>query len=73
MKISLNKNFIFKKVFPVVIGAILGFSYYYFIGCNGSCPISGNPYISTLYGAGLGLLWTLPISTKKGNKNGTNN
>lgn len=73
MKIEINKNFILKKIFPVFIGAGLGFSYYYFIGCNGSCPISGNPYISTLYGAGLGLLWVLPLSSKKVNKNEADN
>ncbi len=34
------------------IGAGLGFSYYYFVGCvNGTCKISSNPYISTIYGA----------------------
>ena len=72
MKIEINKNFILKKILPVFIGAVLGFSYYYFIGCNGSCPISGNPYISTLYGAGLGLLWALPLGSKKGSKNEAN-
>jgi hypothetical protein len=40
-------------------GAILGFMYYYFIGCsNGSCLISSNPLISTPYGALLGFLVT---------------
>lgn len=36
-------------------GAVLGFSYYYFIGCSsGGCPITSNPFISTGYGAVLG-------------------
>ncbi|MBI5021000.1 MAG: YtxH domain-containing protein [Ignavibacteriales bacterium] len=40
-----------------VIGAVIGFSYYFFIGCyNGTCLISSSPYISTLYGAGVGLV-----------------
>jgi len=56
----------FKKILPVLAGAGLGFAYYYFIGCRtGSCPITGSPYISTLYGALIGLVWT--ISTKKKN------
>lgn len=40
-----------------VLGMIAGFSYYYFIGCMGNgCPITSNPYISTAYGLGAGLL-----------------
>jgi len=46
-----------KRVFPVVLGATLGYSYYHFVGCNGSCPISGNPFISTAYGAFAGFLF----------------
>lgn len=67
MNIKIDKFFMLKKVLPVAAGAVLGFSYYYFIGCNGSCPLSGNPYISTIYGAGLGLLWALPLNSKKEN------
>jgi hypothetical protein len=45
-----------------ILGAGLGYAYYYFVGCRtGACPISSNPYISTIYGAGVGLL----IPTKK--------
>ncbi|HMB01658.1 MAG TPA: DUF6132 family protein [Spirochaetota bacterium] len=33
------------------IGGLLGFSYYYFIGCaSGTCPITSSPWISTGYG-----------------------
>ena len=38
-------------------GAVLGFSYYYFIGCRtGGCPLTGNPYISTAYGSLMGFV-----------------
>jgi hypothetical protein len=46
-----------KRILPVIGGAIAGYSYYYYIGCNGSCPISGNPYVSTVYGAFAGFLF----------------
>lgn len=40
-----------------VLGAAAGFAYWYFVGCaGGNCPITSSPYISTLYGAGMGAL-----------------
>jgi hypothetical protein len=41
----------------VLGGAVLGFAYYRFVGCRtGACPITSSPYISTIYGALIGLL-----------------
>lgn len=41
----------------VIGGAALGFAYYRFVGCrSGTCVITANPYISTLYGAVMGYL-----------------
>jgi hypothetical protein len=58
--------FLLKKLFPVIAGAALGFSYYYFIGCKtGSCPITGNPWISTTYGALTGFIISIPSQKKK--------
>jgi hypothetical protein len=47
---------IIKLIAGAVIGGILGYLYYKKIGCpNGSCPITSNRYISTIYGAILGI------------------
>ena len=57
---------IVKRVLPVVAGALLGFAYYYYVGCNnGSCAISSNPYISTVYGGLIGFLLSFPSKRKK--------
>ena len=46
-------------------GAAAGFLYYRFVGCvNGTCPISGNPLISTLYGGTIGLVLGLGFLRK---------
>ncbi len=46
-----------KLVVSVAAGAVLGWLYYRFVGCrSGACPITSNPWISTGYGALLGLL-----------------
>lgn len=52
------RKILLRVVLPIVIGAGGGFAYYYFIGCaNGTCPITSSPYISTLYGAVMGIVW----------------
>ncbi len=48
---------VIRTVLKVLIGAMAGFAYYRFVGCRtGTCPISGNPYIATLYGGLMGYL-----------------
>ncbi|HRZ41974.1 MAG TPA: DUF6132 family protein [Bacteroidales bacterium] len=44
-------------IIGIVLGAVGGYLYYYFIGCrSGSCPINSNPWISTLWGLLIGYL-----------------
>lgn len=58
-----NRNLV-KNIAFTSIGALIGYGYYYYIGCStGACPITGNPYISTIYGAIMGFV--LSINTKK--------
>lgn len=64
-------NIVLKRSLPVLGGAILGYAYYHFIGCNsGSCPITSNPYISTVYGAAVGFLISIPSKKKIKEENG---
>jgi hypothetical protein len=55
-------------IIGIVAGAIGGYLYYHFIGCNsGSCAITSRPLNSTLYGALMGgLIFNI---FKKENKN----
>jgi hypothetical protein len=44
-------------VLAMIIGAIAGYAYYYFVGCtNGTCTITSNAANSTTYGALMGVL-----------------
>jgi phage shock protein E len=42
-------------ILGVIAGAIAGYLYYHFVGCNsGTCAITSKPVNSTLYGALMG-------------------
>lgn len=52
-----------------LLGAVGGFSYWYFIGCTtGSCPITTSPYLSSGYGLLMGFILTWPNNKKKEKK-----
>jgi hypothetical protein len=39
----------------IVIGALAGYAYYFYVGCtSGTCAITSKPINSTLYGALMG-------------------
>lgn len=47
----------FKFIMGAAIGGALGYAFYRFIGCStGTCPITSNPWISTVYGVLLGMV-----------------
>ncbi|MBK8353735.1 MAG: hypothetical protein IPL21_19410 [Saprospirales bacterium] len=54
-------------IIGILMGAIAGFAYYYFVGCaSGTCSITSSPINSTLYGALLGgLLFNMFQKDKK--------
>ncbi len=59
------KFFTLASIIGILIGAIGGYLYYAKIGCSsGSCAISSNPYISTLWGAAMGYLLGDMFNTK---------
>lgn len=52
LKAFFRKNKKVKYLLGVVLGALVGYLYYYFIGCSGgTCPITSNPYASISFGA----------------------
>jgi len=45
-----------KPVLAMIGGGILGYVYYYYVGCtSGSCAMTSNPYSSIFFGGILGL------------------
>jgi len=52
-----KRSMILHTLAYAVVGAVLGFGYHKLVGCrSGACPITANPYVSTLYGALMGFL-----------------
>jgi hypothetical protein len=62
-------NFLLKNkilLLGLIIGAIGGYCYYYFIGCaSGTCAITSHPVRSSLYGAVMGGLLFSMFQTKQ--------
>jgi len=62
----LNKSNLRRVGIGIILGGLVGFAYYYFIGCkSGTCAITSNPIVSTMYGVLLGVLWTFPSKKKE--------
>lgn len=55
-----------KWIIGIIAGAAVGFSYWYYIGCNsGTCAITSSPVNSTIYG---GLMGILLVNSFSGNR-----
>ncbi len=53
-----RKKRMLQLALPILLGAVLGYGYHRIVGCRtGACPITANPYISTIYGAVMGFLF----------------
>ena len=63
----MNKKVILISTIGVIVGAIAGYSYYYYVGCtSGTCAITSKPLNSTLYGSLMGgLLFNLFVKERK--------
>ncbi|MFN8325632.1 MAG: DUF6132 family protein [Flavobacteriaceae bacterium] len=54
----MNRKAVIITSIGVIVGAILGYAYYYFVGCaSGTCMITSKPINSTLYGGLMGGLF----------------
>jgi len=46
-----------RMILFVLGGAVIGFAYQRLVGCRtGTCAITSNPYVATIYGAVMGYL-----------------
>jgi Family of unknown function (DUF6132) len=51
---------VLKAILGISIGGGLGYLWYRYVGCaSGSCPITSNPWSSSIYGIAIGLMITL--------------
>jgi hypothetical protein len=52
----ISRSFL-RSLLSILFGGLLGFLYFYFVGCNaGSCSITSDPYASIITGGLLGFL-----------------
>ncbi|MFD2890942.1 DUF6132 family protein [Flavobacterium chuncheonense] len=63
----MNKKVYIVTGIGVVLGLIIGYLYYYYIGCaSGTCAITSKPFNSSLYGGLMGgLLFNIFVTSPK--------
>jgi hypothetical protein len=53
----MTRTMILRILIGIIVGGGLGFGWYKLVGCStGTCPLTSNPYVSTLYGMVMGAL-----------------
>jgi F0F1-type ATP synthase assembly protein I len=55
----------FKFISVVLIGAGIGYFYYQYFGCRGTCPLTNNSNITTGLGAFMGLNFGIDFIKKR--------
>lgn len=53
-----------KIILFMVVGAVLGYTYFYFFGCETNCSLKSDWRITTLYGSVIGLILAFPTKKK---------
>lgn len=48
----------------MVVGAVLGYTYFYFFGCETNCSLKSDWRITTFYGSVIGLILAFPTKKK---------
>lgn len=48
-----------------LLGAVLGFAYFHFFGCETNCTLKSDWRITTLYGSVIGLILAIPSKRKE--------
>jgi hypothetical protein len=63
----MTKKAIIITAIGIVVGAIAGYLYYFYVGCvSGTCAITSKPLNSTLYGALMGgLVFNMFVKSPK--------
>jgi len=62
---KLFKNKFLKLGLYALFGGLIGYAYYYYVGCTNGCPLSSNWYITTGYGLIAGIVLALPAKGSK--------
>lgn len=61
----MNVELVKRLVLGLMVGGGLGFGYYKLVGCRtGACPLTATPLRAILYGAVIGLVWSLAGKTQ---------
>jgi hypothetical protein len=56
----------YKLILLAFVGGVLGFGYYYYIGCtSGGCPLTSKWYVTTIYGTIAGAVLGIPGKRKE--------